>query len=737
MAVNVDINLKIMKDEFQKSLQKARNDSKDFAKQVSGDVNLIKNSFSTMYGVIGAQVLTSTASAIAGIFSSAIDEATQAEMSIKNLNIALATTGNFSQKTSQDFQDLASSIQKTTIYSDDAVMATQALLLNMTKLNKDGITEATNAAVDLAATFNIDLPQATDVVAKAINGQTRGLKALGFETKGGATDSERLKSVLESLSGIAGTASQKTGDYSSNQKQLKNSTSDLAETLGQLITKNKNVLDGQQATISVIQQLNDSLTNGKQFWIDLGASIAGAAAAVGAWTLGLSGIMAAIGTIGGAVLGFVSGPIAIFVGAVAAVGVGIYTAIQAVRNWESNLLRLKSAFYEVAAGAKDLASYLKLSDDNGDSIRKKAQAYREQADAIQLSKEASKENIDAKNAEAKADADYYNQLDQQNKRKKIEEEELRKVNATKLANEVSYNSQILAINQQTSIALQQEQNDSNLKMALAKNQFDTEALIKAQQTSQELINQKYESDKILIDATYQAEILKTKALDDEEEKRKAIRDASIKRDLENEKIASKKEIDIAKSRNQSQQQLDDLRKKQKESTYQKLATMADSSNETLAAIGKTFAVYQIGLDTYTAAMNAMASVPFPFNWGAAAAITLYGAEQGAKASGLKFADGGSPAFNGPVNGASLSGDRHQAWLNTNELVLNPAQTARTLFAISNGAQVGSSSSQTSDKLISAVETLSQTLLNQKQSIQINGREIVSVVRDEMRSGRTL
>jgi hypothetical protein len=69
-----------------------------------------------------------------------------------------------------------------------------------------------------------------------------------------------------------------------------------------------------------------------------------------------------------------------------------------------------------------------------------------------------------------------------------------------------------------------------------------------------------------------------------------------------------------------------------------LAGLSESNNSTLAAIGKAAAITQATIDGVLAVQNALAHVPFPFNFVAAAAVGTAAAINVAKIAGLK--DGG-------------------------------------------------------------------------------------------------
>lgn len=76
------------------------------------------------------------------------------------------------------------------------------------------------------------------------------------------------------------------------------------------------------------------------------------------------------------------------------------------------------------------------------------------------------------------------------------------------------------------------------------------------------------------------------------------------------------------------------------STLQTIAGMQNSSNATLAAIGKAAALTQIAIEAPVAVAKALSAFPPPFNFVAAAAVGAAMAAQAAQVAGIQLAEGG-------------------------------------------------------------------------------------------------
>ncbi len=82
------------------------------------------------------------------------------------------------------------------------------------------------------------------------------------------------------------------------------------------------------------------------------------------------------------------------------------------------------------------------------------------------------------------------------------------------------------------------------------------------------------------------------------------------------------------------------RAKNLRSTLGTIATLSNSHNKTLAAIGKTAAITTATMDTYAAANVALRSAPPPWNFALAALVTAAGMANVANIAGVKLAEGG-------------------------------------------------------------------------------------------------
>jgi len=155
-----------------------------------------------MQGFAGAGVVGAVTAAIgetAKALDWAIGEASQAEQAIKNLSAAVERSGTSWDSVSKQTQDYMSQLQKTTVYSDEAIagMIERLLTFGMTY---DEAMKAAGTAVDLAAAKHIDLESAANIVGKAFMGNTAILQRYGIDVQTSKDATAALKDAVAILS---------------------------------------------------------------------------------------------------------------------------------------------------------------------------------------------------------------------------------------------------------------------------------------------------------------------------------------------------------------------------------------------------------------------------------------------------------------------------------------------------------------------------------------------------------
>jgi len=147
---------------------------------------------------VGALAITA---AVAGFALAATAAAADEEKQIARLNGVLKTRGMLTDANSAAVENQISKLENLAI-ADDAVRESLIVATQFTKKFNDAI-KIQNVAADVAAAKNISLEEATALVGKAYQGNTKGLKGLGVEVKKGAKGLDVLKAVTKKYKGAA------------------------------------------------------------------------------------------------------------------------------------------------------------------------------------------------------------------------------------------------------------------------------------------------------------------------------------------------------------------------------------------------------------------------------------------------------------------------------------------------------------------------------------------------------
>lgn len=163
------------------------------------------------------------------IISFAIDSAkayAQHELALTRL------TSMVGGPTAKAFDEFAEQLQQTTTFNDDAILALQGQLSTF-GLFPGSVKQATKVLLDYAAATGKDLPEAGNVLAQAIAGQSRELKKFGLEVSQSDTKTERMEKTLKFLQDrFGGTAETIKGTAIGQFQTFQNTMEDLQKSIG-------------------------------------------------------------------------------------------------------------------------------------------------------------------------------------------------------------------------------------------------------------------------------------------------------------------------------------------------------------------------------------------------------------------------------------------------------------------------------------------------------------------------
>jgi phage-related protein len=259
-------------DGVNKEVSKISSSQKKLSSSFSGFGNSIKGIGNSFKGIASSVFsLSGAATAFIAAFSvkKLVDAANIQEDAINALNTALKISGNFTDEASQNFQDYASSLQQVSKFGDEAILQNAALIQSLAQLDNEGLKGATKGAIDLAAGLGIDLASASNLVGKALTGQTSVLTRYGIQVRKGSNDAETLTNVLDALNQkFGGAAAAQLNTFSGATQSATNAFGDLLEEVGFLITKNPALIKGVNQAKKIFEELGTQVKENRTEIID-------------------------------------------------------------------------------------------------------------------------------------------------------------------------------------------------------------------------------------------------------------------------------------------------------------------------------------------------------------------------------------------------------------------------------------------------------------------------------------
>jgi len=187
------------------------------------------------YGVEMAAV-----AAVVAVAVRVVKDLTQAyfeqEKAVAGMEAALKATGTYTPGLSRNLQELASQLQKTSIYGDEATLSATAMLQSLAKLSGDGLMQAIPLVHDLAAGMGIDLVTAASLIGKTLGSTTNALSRYGIILDATAPKNEKLAALNKQINDSFGGMAKAMGETAAGSMvKLANATGDLKELGGGVI----------------------------------------------------------------------------------------------------------------------------------------------------------------------------------------------------------------------------------------------------------------------------------------------------------------------------------------------------------------------------------------------------------------------------------------------------------------------------------------------------------------------
>lgn len=265
---DIDINLEIKGD---KKVKGSIDDISKGVKSATGNIGKLNKGLKGM-GSVTKQLGKSFKSLGSSIFSvkgliaglgtafaanKLITAANTQEDAINRLNVALKTSGSFSEEASKDMQKFASELQKVSIFGDELILNQIALAKSFGATNEQAKTVAT-AAANVAAALGVDLETATRQVAQTLSGTSGRLGLVVGDLRNLTAEQLKAGKGLDVLAKkFAGAAAGQVNTFAGATTQLSNTFGDLLEELGFIITTSPTFIGAIAKANEVFLDLQD------------------------------------------------------------------------------------------------------------------------------------------------------------------------------------------------------------------------------------------------------------------------------------------------------------------------------------------------------------------------------------------------------------------------------------------------------------------------------------------------
>jgi hypothetical protein len=198
-------------------------------------------------GFLVAGAVTEGAKQLVGQFGSIISEANESQKVLAQTEAVLKSTGGAAGLVADDLTGMAQAFQKTTTFSDEAVLSAENLLLTFTNIGKETFPDATAAVLDMSAALGQDLKSSSIQIGKALNDPIKGISALqrvgvsfteqqkeqiqAMVAAGDAAGAQKLI-LAELAKEFGGSAAAQAKTFGGRMEQLRNQIGEVKEGIG-------------------------------------------------------------------------------------------------------------------------------------------------------------------------------------------------------------------------------------------------------------------------------------------------------------------------------------------------------------------------------------------------------------------------------------------------------------------------------------------------------------------------
>lgn len=308
---------------------------------------------------MGRTISQSVTLPLAGMAALSIQAFRDQAKAVAQVEQGLKSTGNAAGKTLQELTDMATDLQKKTLFGDEDILQNAtAQLLTFTNIAGQQFDRTQKAALDLATRLDGDLKSASIQLGKALNDPIANLSAL---SRSGIQFSQEQKELIKTLAetgelakaqGIIldelekqyGGSAEAAAAADGGITQLQNAIGDLGEEFGKLLTQNlRPFIKRLMSIIEGFQGMDEGV---KRAIVALGSL----AAAFGPILFFLPQIITQLGLLATAIA---ANPILAAAGVITAIGVALKAMTSDAKEARTSIEELRDSFKELDSESKE------------------------------------------------------------------------------------------------------------------------------------------------------------------------------------------------------------------------------------------------------------------------------------------------------------------------------------------------------------------------------------------------
>lgn len=226
---DIDVTIGADSSQYQSELKKAQAANDNFNNNTKKMGLSASESFALITTGVAAAI--QIIDRLAGALRAPIEAFREAELAGNKLTLALENQGLSAGEVSARYRDMADALQEKTGVDDDAIISNLALLQSFVGQQEIG-DELALTMVNLAERTG-SMESAAEILGRAIQGNTRGLKQFGVSIDETGTQAERTAELIEKFGIKVGGAAEAAGKGLGGVRGLESAFSDLLEVIGE------------------------------------------------------------------------------------------------------------------------------------------------------------------------------------------------------------------------------------------------------------------------------------------------------------------------------------------------------------------------------------------------------------------------------------------------------------------------------------------------------------------------